>query len=391
MRHGTDSLLNTVAGCVLARTPLCLAVVMAACLLAACGGAEQGDAAGGAAAPERIHNWKMVTSWPKNFPGLGTGAERFAQSLEAMSGGRLRVRVYSAGELVPALEVFDAVSQGTVQLGHSAAYYWKGKLPAAQFFTAVPFGLTAQEINGWLHHGGGLALYRELYEPFDILPLAVGNTGVQMAGWFNRELVDADSLRGLKMRLPGLGGEVWRRVGGTAVTLPGSEIYTAMRTGVIDATEWVGPYNDMALGLHEVARYYYYPGWHEPGSSMELSINTDAWAELPPDLQAIVEAAARVANQDMLDEYTVRNAASLRELRERHGIEPTPLPRSVLRALWHASVEVVAELARSDPKAERIYRHWKRYADDVYDYHRLSEQAYLEAREVARDENASVR
>ena len=216
---------------------------------------------------QKHFEWKLVTSWPKNLPGLGTAPENFAKVVNAMSDGRLTVKVYGGGELVPALEVFSAVSQGTAEMGHAAAYYWKGKIPSSPFFTAVPFGLTAQEMNGWLHYGGGLELWREVYAPFDLIPFAGGNTGVQMAGWFNREINDVSDLAGLKMRIPGVGGEVFSRAGGTSVTLPGSEIYTSLQTGVIDATEWVAPYNDMALGLHEVASYYYYPGSCQPGMS----------------------------------------------------------------------------------------------------------------------------
>ncbi|VAW57842.1 TRAP transporter solute receptor, unknown substrate 6, partial [hydrothermal vent metagenome] len=210
--------------------------------------------------------WKMVTTWPKNFPGLGSGANHLAKLITEMSGGRLKVKVYGAKELVPAFEVFDAVSRGTAQMGHGASYYWKGKNEATQFFSAVPFGLTAQEMNGWLYHGGGMELWRELYEPFGLVPAAAGNTGVQMAGWFNKQIKSTADLKGLKMRIPGLGGEVLKRAGGTPVSLPGGEIFTSLKTGAIDATEWVGPYNDLAFGLHKAAKYYYYPGWHEPGT-----------------------------------------------------------------------------------------------------------------------------
>jgi len=220
--------------------------------------------------------WKMVTTWPKNFPGLGTGANKLAQLITQMSAGRLKVKVYGATELVPAFEVFDAVSRGTAQMGHGASYYWKGKTQAAQFFAAVPFGLNAQEMNGWLYHGGGMELWQELYEPFGLIPAAAGNTGVQMAGWFNKQINSAADLKGLKMRIPGLGGEVLRRAGGTPVSLPGGEIFTSLKTGAIDATEWVGPYNDLAFGLHKAAKYYYYPGWHEPGTTLEALINKKA-------------------------------------------------------------------------------------------------------------------
>ncbi len=331
---------------------------------------------------QKTYHWKMVTSWPKNFPGLGTAPENFAKVVNAMSDGRLTIKVYGGGELVPPLEVFSAVSHGTAEMGHTAAYYWKGKIPSAPFFTSVPFGLTAQEMNGWLHYGGGLALWREAYAPFNIIPFAAGNTGVQMAGWFNREINSVADIKGLKMRIPGVGGEVFSRAGGTAVRLPGSELYTSMQTGVIDATEWVAPYNDMALGLHQVAKYYYYPGWHEPGPTLELLVNKDAYESLPRDLQVMVEVAARYANQDMLDEYTARNNAALIELQTNKEIEFRRLPDDVIRALHRASDEYLRDLAASDAMSNKVYKSWKAYADGVRNYHHISEQAYLNARDL---------
>ena len=335
-----------------------------------------------ATANVKTFEWKMVTTWPKNFPGLGTAPENFAKVINEMSSGRLTVKVYGGGEIVPALEVFSAVSQGTAEMGHGAAYYWKGKIPSSPFFTAVPFGLTAQEMNGWLQYGGGLELWREAYAPFNIIPFAGGNTGVQMAGWFNREINSIEDIKGLKMRIPGVGGEVFSRAGGTAVTIPGSELYTSLQTGVIDATEWVGPYNDMALGLHEVAKYYYYPGWHEPGSTLELIINRDAFQSLPKDLQKMVEIAARYANQDMLDEYTARNNASLLNLQKNHNTELRKLPDDVLRALHRASDEYLTEVANKDPMAAKVYKSWRAYADGVKNYHHISEQAYINVRDL---------
>jgi TRAP-type mannitol/chloroaromatic compound transport system substrate-binding protein len=331
------------------------------------------------------YHWKLVTTWPKNFPGLGAGPENFARYVNEMSGGRLTVRVYGAGEIVPAFEVFDAVSQGVADAGHGAAYYWKGKIPASVFFTAVPFGFTAQEINGWLHYGGGLELWREAYAPANIVPFAGGNSGVQMAGWFNREINSVEDLKGLKMRIPGLAGEVFAAAGGTAVRIPGSELYTSLQTGVIDATEWVGPYNDLALGLHEVARYYYYPGWHEPGSMLELIVNRDSLEALPDDLQAIVKYAARAMNQDMLDEFTARNNAALRELIDHHGVQLRRLPDDVLQALWRGSEEVMRQLVESDPMAARVHESYQRFYDGVRAYHHISEQAYINARDKVLD------
>lgn len=326
--------------------------------------------------------WKMVTSWPKNYPGLGSAPEYFARIVDTMSAGRLKIKVFGGGEVVPALAVFDAVSAGTVEMGHSAAYYWKGKIPASPFFTAVPFGMTAQEMNAWLRFGGGLELWREAYAPFNIIPFAAGNSGVQMAGWFNREINSVTDLKGLKMRIPGVGGEVFSRTGGTAVTLPGSELYTSLQTGVIDATEWVAPYNDLALGLQEVAKYYYYPGWQEPGPTLELLVNTDAYATLPADLQKIVEIAADSANQYMLDEYTARNNAALTDLQAQGKVSIRPLPDDVLRALKKSSEEYLRDVSASDPFAAKVYLSWKIFLDNVTNYHHISEQAYINARDL---------
>ena len=325
--------------------------------------------------------WKMITTWPKNFPGLGFAAENFARSVEEMSNGRLTVHVYGAGEIVPALGVFEAVSEGIVDAGHGAAYYWKGKVPASVFFTAVPFGLTAQETNGWLHYGGGLELWQEAYAPYNLVPMAGGSTGVQMAGWFNKEINSIADLRGLKMRIPGLAGEVFAAAGGTAVTIPGGELYTSMQTGVIDAVEWVGPYNDKSLGFHQVAKYYYYPGWHEPGSILEFVVNKDSLEALPKDLQAIVRFASRAANQDMLDEYTARNNAALQSLVDEHGVQLRRLPDDVLLALWHGAQVVMQELVGSDPMAAKVYASYSDFYKGVRNYHHISEQAYLNARD----------
>jgi len=329
---------------------------------------------------QQSFQWKLVTTWPKNFPGLGTAPENFAKNVERMSNGRLKIKVFGAGQLVPAFEVFDAVSQGTAQIGHGASYYWKGKVPASVFYTAVPFGLNAQEMNAWLQYGGGLELWRELYAPFNLIPFAGGNTGVQMAGWFNREINSIADLKGLKMRIPGLGGEVFTRAGGTSINLPGGELYTSMQTGVIDATEWVGPYNDLAFGFHQVAKYYYYPGWQEPGPTLELIINKAAYESLPADLQAIVEVAAAAANQDMLNEYTARNNAALIELVEKHGVQVKKLPDDVLTEFKRLSAEVVEELASEDPLSRRIAESMKAFAIQAKAYHGISEEAYYNAR-----------
>ncbi len=324
--------------------------------------------------------WKMVTTWPKNFPGLGTSANRLAELITEMSGGRLSVKVYGAKELVPPFEVFDAVSRGTAQMGHGASYYWKGKSEAAQFFSAVPFGLTANEMNGWLYHGGGMELWREVYAPFGLVPAAAGNTGVQMAGWFNRKINSVSDLKGLKMRIPGLGGEVLKRAGGTPVSLPGGELFTSLKTGAIDATEWVGPYNDLAFGLHKAAKYYYYPGWHEPGTTLESIINKQALESLPKDLQAIVLNACKVVNQDMLAEYTTRNQQALDTLVKKHKVKVLKLPDEVLKTLLKLSDEVVEEVANKDKMTRKVYASFRDYRKQVKQWTDISELSYLQSR-----------
>lgn len=299
-----------------------------------------------------------------------------------MSGGRLTVKVYGGGELVPPFEVFDAVSQGTAQMGHSSAYYWKGKTEAAQFFAAVPFGMNAQEMNAWLLHGGGMELWREVYAPFGLVPFAVGNSGVQMAGWFRKEIRSVADLTGLKMRIPGLGGEVLQRLGGAPVTIPGAELYTAMQTGAIDATEWVGPYNDLAFGLHNVAKHCYYPGWQEPGTTLECVVNKAAFDALPDDLQAIVEAACRALNDDVLADYTTQNQRALKTLVEEHGVTFAPLPDDVLLALRAASEAVVAEIAARDPLTQRVFESFRNFREQVQRWHAVSEVAFYRARSL---------
>ena len=348
-------------------------------LLLGCG-QQPAETSAGMTEKQKTYQWKLVTTWPKNYPGLGTAPENFANKVAAMSGGRLTIKVFGAGQLVPAFEVFDAVSQGTAQMGHGASYYWTGKSKATGFFTSVPFGLNAQEMNGWLHYGGGLELWRELYEPFNLIPFAGGSTGVQMAGWFNREINSMADIKGLRMRIPGLGGDVIARAGGVPVTMPGGELYTSMQTGVIDATEWVGPYNDLAFGFHQVAKYYYYPGWHEPGPILELIVNKDAYADLPADLQAIVDSAARAVNQDMLDEYTARNNTALVELVETHGVEVRQLPDEVIAELRRLSAEVLEELAADSEISKRIAESVEAFKQQAMTYHGISEEAYYNAR-----------
>ena len=325
-------------------------------------------------------NWRLVTSWPKNYPGLGMAPERIADLVEEMSDGQMKITVYGAEEQVPAFGVFDAVSSGSHQMGHSGGYFWKGKVPAAQFFTSVPFGLTADEINAWVNRGGGLELWREIYAPFNIYPIPAGNTGTQMFGWFNKEINSLEDVKGLKMRIPGIGGEVLKEAGGIPVTLPGGELFTALQTGVIDATEWVGPYNDLTFGFHQAAKYYYYPGWHEPGPMLELLINIDAWNSLPNHLQVIIETATKAVNQDMLDEYLAKNNQALTELVEVHGVELRRLPDDVIEEFREISNKILDDLAKEDETIAKVYKSYLNFKNSVSAYHEISEDAFVESR-----------
>ena len=347
-------------------------------IISSCSGEQ--ESSNPADAEYKTYKWRLVTSWPKNYPGLGMAPEKIANLVEEMSNGQMQITVYGAGEQVPAFGVFDAVSSGSHQMGHSGGYFWKGKVPAAQFFTSVPFGLTADEINAWVNRGGGLELWREIYEPFNIYPIPAGNTGTQMFGWFNKEINSLEDVKGLKMRIPGIGGEVLKEAGGIPVTLPGGELFTALQTGVIDATEWVGPYNDLTFGFHQAAKYYYYPGWHEPGPMLELLINMDAWNSLPKHLQVIIETATKAVNQDTLDEYLARNNQALTELVEVHGVELRKLPDDVIEEFRVISNEILSDLAEEDEVIGKVYDSYIEFKNNVTEYHKISEDSFIEAR-----------
>jgi TRAP-type mannitol/chloroaromatic compound transport system substrate-binding protein len=325
----------------------------------------------------------MVTAWPKNFPGPGVSANRLATLISEMSDGRLQIKVYAAGELVPALEVFDAVSAGTAEMGHAASHYWAGKMPAVSFFGGVPFGMTANEMNAWFYHGGGLELWQEVYAPFDLIPMPAGNAGMQMAGWYRKPINGLADFKGLKMRISGLGGEVLRRVGALPVTMPAGEVFTALQTGALDAAEFVGPYSDMPLGLHKVAKYYYTPGWNDPGSPLECTINKQAYGKLPGDLQAIVRAACQAMNNDMLAEYNARNAVALESLVNDHQVKLSRLPDVVIDALRDKTAQVLTELADKDATTGRVYKAYRQFAKQAMGWTMVSEYDYLKARNSA--------
>ncbi len=356
-------------------------LIIGCALLVACGAeTESTGVTGEALQAQQTYEWKLVTTWPKNFPGLGEAPERFADLVEEMSSGRMMIRVYGAGEIVPALEVFDAVSAGTAEIGHSAAYYWKGKAPEAQFFGAVPFGLNAEEMESWISFGGGQELWEEVYEPFNILPMLGGNTGVQMGGWFNKEINSLQDFQGLTMRIPGLGGEVIERIGGVPVNLAAGDIYTSLQTGVIDATEFVGPLNDLALGFYDVADYYYFPGWHEAGSLQEFLFNKETFEALPQDLQAIMRTAASSVSASMADQFRVQNSNALVTLLDEHGVELRQFPADLTAELYDVSQDIIDELGRSSEIGQRILSSYRAFEAHIKDYQDISEEAYIRVR-----------
>ena len=323
--------------------------------------------------------WKMLTTWPKNFPGLGTGAQRIADSITAMSEGQLTVKLFAAGELVPAFECFDAVRQETAQMSHGMSYYWINKNKSTPFFAAVPGGLTAQEHNAWIHYGGGQDLWDELYGEFDVKGFLGGNTGVQMGGWFNKEIKSLNDFKGLKMRMPGLGAEVINRMGATAVSLPGGEIMPALQSGAIDATEWVGPWNDLAFGFYKVANNYYGPGFHEPGSHTECIVNKKAFNALPIHLQKIVEHACISENNRMLSEFTYANNVSQVKL-IKLGVNIQNFPNDVYTEMFKISEEVVAETANEGDINKRIYNSWSKFKKEAKERGSFAEQGYMNRR-----------
>jgi len=361
-----------------------MGIIITIVLLSACGknGAPQQVATGTAATAAKTFQWKMVTTWPPNFPIFQEGVERFADDVNKISNGQLSIKVYAGGELVPPLQTFDAVSQGTVEIGHGAAYYWAGKIPAGQFFTAVPFGMNAQGMNAWLYAGGGLDLWREIYAKHNLVPFPMGNTGVQMGGWFNKKIESINDLKGLKMRIPGLGGKVIAKAGGTPVLLAGGEIYTSLERGNIDATEWVGPYHDERLGLYRAAKYYYYPGWHEPGPVLELIVNKAAYESLPDNLKKAIEVAAASSNVWMLSQFEAKNLEYLRKLKNEDHVEVLPFPDDVLKALKGYTKEVLDEQSAADPEFKKVYDAYTAFSKDNDSWNALSEAAYQRAKNL---------
>lgn len=324
---------------------------------------------------------KMVTSWPKNFPGLGTSAQRMADRLTAMTEGRLTIKLYSAGELVPAYEAFDAVSSGTADMYHGAEYYWQGKSTAFNFFASIPIGLTANELNAWIYFGGGQELWDELSAKFNIKPFLVGNTGPQMGGWFNREIKTLEDIKGLKIRMPGIGGEVMRRLGASAVSLPGGEIFSSLQSGAIDATEFVGPWNDLALGFYKVAKFYYYPAFQEPASGMSCGVNLDVFNGLSKADKALIKAVCESETNLVLSEFNARNGAALKTLVEKHNVKLMKMPDDVFDAIGKVAEEVVAEVGSKDELSKRIYDSYIKARAEISAWSTISEENFAIGRD----------
>ena len=323
------------------------------------------------------YRWKMVTTWPPNFPIIGEACTRFAEIVEQMSGGRIQIRVYGGGELVPALEAFDTVRSGGAEIGSGGAYYWAGKAPAAQFFASVPFGMNAQQLSSWLFSGGGMALWEELYSNFNLVPMPGGNTGVQMGGWFNREINSVADLKGLKMRIPGLGGNVLEKAGGAPVLLAGGEIYTGLERGVIDATEWLGPYHDTLMGFDDIAKYYYAPGWHEPGTMLEFFINKALFDSLPGDLQAMLRTAAFSIYAWTLAEMEAKNAEALSRL-VRKGIDIRRFPDEVIEQMRGFTEEAIADITAADPFSRKVYESYDAFRMKAVNYSQITEKVFYD-------------
>jgi len=348
--------------------------------LSACGSAGTAGeeaAAGQVAVSGPEVTWRVASSFPRGLDIIYGSAEALAQRVRDMTAGRFTLRIYPAGELVPGLQVMDAVQNGTVQAGHTAGYYYTGKHPALALDTGVPVGLTARQQNAWLYEAGGLDLTRGVYADFGIINFPCGNTGVQMGGWFRRPIGSLSDLRGLRMRIPGIGGEVMSRLGVSVQLLAGGEIFLALERGAIDATEWVGAYDDEKLGFHRIASHYYYPGWHEPGVTLSLMVNREAWDELPDLYKRVLETACRATNEDMLVRYDAANPPALQRLIDEHGVQVRAFPQDFLRAAWRESNAYLEELAGSNAEFARVYNPWKRFRAETFRYFAGNEQSYM--------------
>ncbi|MGB5048229.1 MAG: TRAP transporter substrate-binding protein DctP [Caldilineaceae bacterium] len=323
-------------------------------------------------------DWQMATSWPPSLDTIFGGAQTVAARVTAMTGGKFNITARAAGELAPGLEVLNVVEQGAVPIGHTASYYYIGKSPTTAFGTALPFGFTDRQQNAWLYEAGGLDLMQQFYaDKFGVIQFPAGNTGVQMGGWFNKEIASVADLQGLKMRIPGLGGQVMDKLGVTVQVLPGGEIFQALQTGAIDAAEWVGPYDDEKLGFHKVTKFYYYPGWWEPGPSLEIQINIGEFNKLPEEYQEVLKTAAYEANVTMMARYDAKNPAALQKLTSESDVTLLPFPDDVMQASEGAAFELFDEFAAADTDFGSIFKEWKVFREAIQPWHRLGELAMM--------------
>ena len=323
---------------------------------------------------------KMVTSWPKNFPGLGTAPEDFATLVSAMTDGRFDIRVFGGGELVPALKCNDAVQEGTADMYHSADYYYQGKLKGYAYFTAVPMGLTATEIEAWIAYGGGQELWDEAGAQFGIKHLVGGNTGVQMGGWFAKPVTTVEDFKGLKMRIPGLGGDVVNALGGTSVTLAGAEILPALQAGTIDAAEWVGPWNDLAFGFQKVVKHYHYPGFHEPGAQLGFGLSTKLWDSLSDTDKKIFENAAWAVQCKNFAQFNFENARALQTLVNEHQVQLHEFSDDLYKKIGEATVDVLDKASNADPLSKKIHDSYMKFKKEAAMWSRIGDQGYMNKR-----------
>src|SRR5262245_50170519 len=316
--------------------------------------------------------WRMASSFPKSLPTLWGGAEYLCKQIAAATDGKFQIQPFAAGEIVPALQVLDAVQNGTVECGQTAPYYYVGKDPTFAFFSTVPFGFNARQQQAWILAGGGYDLHMELLKDYNTTGFFAGNTGAQMGGWFRQELKSVEDIKGLKFRIAGLAGQVIAKLGGVPQQIGGGDIYPALEKGTIDAAEWVGPYDDERLGFYKIAKFYYYPGWWEGNAQLWIYVNRDQWAQLPAPYKAVLEAACDEANNWMQAKYDVENPAALRRL-VANGTQLRPFPRDIMQAAYKASFEVYDEIAAKNAKFKKIFDAWKAFREDGYLWFRVAE------------------
>jgi TRAP-type mannitol/chloroaromatic compound transport system substrate-binding protein len=319
--------------------------------------------------------WRLASSFPKSLDTIYGAGETLSKRVAALTGGKFQIRVFAGGELVPGLQVLDAVGNGTAECGHSAGYYYVGKNLALAFDTAVPFGLTARQQNAWMYAGGGIEALRALYAKYNVVQFPGGNTGTQMGGWFRKPIKSLADLKGLKMRIPGIGGQIMAKLGAVPQTLPGGDIYPALERGALDAAEWVGPYDDEKLGFHKIAKHYYYPGWWEGGPQLSFYVNQAAWNALPETYRQAFEVASAEANQMMLAQYDAKNPPALLRLAGQ-GVKLHPFPKDVMLAARRATFELYEAEAKTNPDFAAIYRPWKQFRDTQFQWFKVAEAAY---------------